>query len=86
MKPVLVLLFLTALLSCAAVRPGAAFAQTKEQELRTDDMPALLRAAAAGRVAEVRTLLQSGADVNEALDGIGLTALMLAAGGVIWKL
>ncbi len=80
MKPVVVLLFLTVLLSCAAALQRETFAQTKEQELRTDDMPALMRAAAAGRLDEVRTLLQSGADVNEALDGIGLTALMLAAG------
>ena len=38
----------------------------------------LMRAADAGRIDEVRRLLQNGADVNEKIDG-GLNALMLAA-------
>lgn len=40
---------------------------------------ALMRAAEGGNINQVRALLQSGADVNEA-SGLGHTALMLAAG------
>ena len=77
MKRVSVLLLVTALWSYAAVR--ATLAQAGPQDLRKDDMPALLRAAASGDLDEARRLLQSGADVNQPLDGIGLTALMFAA-------
>ena len=77
MKRVSVLLLVTALWSCAAVR--TTLAQAGPQDLRKDDMPALLRAAASGDLDEARRLLQSGADVNQPLDGIGLTALMFAA-------
>jgi ankyrin repeat protein len=38
-----------------------------------------MRAAAAGRLDEVRNLLKAGADVNEELAELGLTALMIAA-------
>lgn len=79
MKRVIVLLLVTGLLSCIAVRPRASLAQTGNQDLRTDDMPALLRAAASGDLDEVRRLLQTGADVNQPVDGIGITALMFAA-------
>ena len=40
----------------------------------------LMRASAAGRISEVRYLLNKGAEVNEK-NPIGITALMLAAGG-----
>jgi len=39
-----------------------------------------MRAAEAGHLEEVRNLLKAGADVNEAIPGIGVTALMIAAG------
>ena len=39
-----------------------------------------MRAAEAGRLDEVRSLLKSGADVNQEIPGIGVTALMIAAG------
>ena len=45
-----------------------------------DPRTALMRAAEAGRLEEVRNLLKAGANVNESLPGIGLTALMIAAG------
>lgn len=80
MKPVAILLLLTALLSGAAVRPRSSLAQTEPGPFREDLMPPLLRAAVEGRSDEVRKLLQSGADVNQKLDGLGITALMLAAG------
>lgn len=80
MRLVIALLFLTAFLSCGAVRPGAILAQTKPGPFREDLMPPLMRAAENGRIDEVRRLLQGGADVNEKLEGIGITALMLAAG------
>ena len=38
-----------------------------------------MRAAEAGRLEEVRNLLKAGADVNEEIPGIGVTALMIAA-------
>lgn len=78
-KRVIVLLVVTALFSCAAVQPRAALAQRGPQDFRTEDLPALLRAAGSGDLDEVRRLLQTGADVNKPLDGIGITALMLAA-------
>jgi ankyrin repeat protein len=80
MKPVALLLFLTAFLSCGWVRPCATLAQTKSGPFRDDLMPPLMRAAGDGRIDEVRKLLQSGADANEKLDGLGITALMVAAG------
>ena len=45
-----------------------------------DPRTPLMRAAEAGRLDEVRSLLKAGADVNESLPGIGLTALMIGAG------
>ena len=39
-----------------------------------------MRAAEAGSLDEVRNLLKAGSDVNEKIPGIGLTALMIAAG------
>jgi uncharacterized protein len=45
-----------------------------------DPRTALMRAAEAGRLEDVRKLLKAGANVNESLPGIGLTALMIAAG------
>ena len=47
----------------------------------TDYMSPLMRAAKAGRVDEVRRLLESGADVNEKLRGVTFTALILAVMG-----
>ena len=65
--PVIVLLFLTAIFASAS------------QNL-SDVVTPLMRAADAGRVDEVRRLLQNGADVNEKMDGLGgLNALMLAS-------
>ena len=71
-KPVVLLLFLTALLTRAAVPP---------RQSSQDDLPPLMLAAGTGRVDEVRRLLATGADVNAKLEGLGVTALMLAAGG-----
>lgn len=45
-------------------------------------MPPLMRATENGRLAEVRRLLQNGADVNDKVKGVGITALMLAAGRI----
>jgi ankyrin repeat protein len=45
-----------------------------------DPQTPLMRAAEAGRLEEVRNLLKSGADINEAIPGIGVTVLMIAAG------
>jgi len=45
-----------------------------------DPRTPLMRAAEAGRLDEVRNLLKTGTDVSERLPGIGLTALMIAAG------
>ena len=79
MRSAVVLLFLTAIVTGAAVRPRADLAATNPTQSSTDYTTPLMRAAAAGRVEDVRRLLQEGADVNEKLDGIGLTALMVAA-------
>jgi ankyrin repeat protein len=51
-----------------------------EPQTPTELFPPLMRAAEAGNPSDVRRLLKEGVDVNEKLDGIGLTALMLAAG------
>ena len=45
-----------------------------------DPRTALMRAAEAGRLEDVRNLLKADANVNESRPGIGLTALMIAAG------
>ena len=79
MKQVVVLLFLTAIVSSDTVRPRTTLATTKPNQISQDDVPPLMRAAAIGNVDEVRRLLDAGADVNEQLEGVGITALMLAA-------
>ena len=47
----------------------------------SESTPPLISAAEAGRVDEVRRLLDSGADVNEKIGGVTFTALMLAVKG-----
>ena len=46
------------------------------QQTPEDPRTALMRAAEAGRLEDVRNLLKAGAKVNESVPGIGLTALM----------
>ncbi len=52
-----------------------------QESKQTADDPTtpLMRAAVAGNVDEVRSLLRSGADPNEKLGSLGMTALMFAA-------
>ena len=79
MKPVVILLFLIAFVTSAAVRPGTSLATTQPDQIPRKFMTPLMRAADAGHLNDVRRLLKAGADVNKKLDGLGLTALMLAA-------
>jgi ankyrin repeat protein len=80
----IVFFFLTAFLVCSSAIPGqtqAADAQHKPTPEQTPDesMSPLMRAAAGGRLNEVRNLLKAGADVNEK-GALGITTLMFAAG------
>ena len=53
--------------------------EVQSQQIHTEGMPPLMRASEAGRVDEVRRLLESGADVHERYPELGFTALMLAS-------
>lgn len=78
MKRALLLLFLiTALVS--AVQPCATLAATTPQDIHTEFLPPLHRAAEAGRIGEVRRLLVKGTKADEGFPEFGLTALMLAS-------
>jgi len=80
MKVVVVLLFLTVIVSSTTVRPRSSVASNTPRQNLSDIGTPLMRAADAGRVDEVRRLLQNGADVNEKMAELGgLNALMLAA-------
>src|SRR6185369_16676895 len=68
-KPSVVFLFLL-----MAVTSTVAHAQTPD-----DSLTPLMRASEAGNMDDVRRLLKAGADVNEALGSLGITALTLAA-------
>jgi ankyrin repeat protein len=76
MKPAILLLFLAALLATETQDVRA-----QEPEQIPDPRTPLMRAAEAGHLDDVRSLLKAGVNVNEKLPTIGLTALMLAAGG-----
>jgi ankyrin repeat protein len=80
MKRVVVLLFLTAIVASASMRPRSSVATIRAgQNFGTAGTP-LMRAAEAGRLAEVRRLLKNGANVNAKIEQLGgLDALMLAA-------
>ncbi|HEX6732316.1 MAG TPA: ankyrin repeat domain-containing protein [Pyrinomonadaceae bacterium] len=51
-----------------------------QAQIADDKLTPLMRAAEAGNVDDLRELLKAGADVNEALGRLGITALTLAAG------
>ena len=68
MKAVFVLLFLTAIVTTVTA-----------QDTPKERTHPLMRAVSTGNVDDVRRLLQGGADANEKIDELGLTALMVAA-------
>jgi len=79
MKSAVVLLFLILVLA-SAVDFRAGVKPQDPQQTRNDDTTPLMRASEAGRIEDVRGLLKSGADPNETIDRLGITALMYAAG------
>ena len=70
MKAVVVLLFVTAIVTTVTAQ---------DRQTPQDRTPPLTVAAATGSVDDVRRLLQGGADANEKIEELGLTALMVAA-------
>jgi ankyrin repeat protein len=80
MKRVVVLLFLTAIITGEGAQPHSSVARISPGQNFGKAGTPLMRAAEAGRVAEVRRLLRTGADVNAKIEELGgLDALMLAA-------
>ena len=74
------ILFLVSIAVLAGtVQPRAVLAATNPQDIHTEHMPPLFRAAEAGRTDEVRRLIESGANVNEEFPERGFTPLMLAS-------
>ena len=70
LKPILIIFLLMVVANTTVIKA----------QIDNDKLPPLMRASDAGNIDEVRRLLKTGADVNEALGRLGITALTLAAG------
>lgn len=80
MKPVVIFLFLTVLITGATVLPRSSVATINPGQNFGKAGTPLMRAAEEGHLAEVRRLLRKGANVNAKIEELGgLDALMLAA-------
>jgi uncharacterized protein len=65
---------------CAKAQQQRPEPAVTQEEISDESMPPLMRAAGQGRVDEVRRLLKNGANVDKRAE-LGVTALMVAAGG-----